>query len=86
MIKEIVFSAFLFIHLPLQMIFAENPEWINYTCGKEVNCIAIEGDTVWAGTGGGLVQLDMNTEQTICYNKANSGLPDNDVLSTGRLL
>jgi len=66
----------------VEPISAQNSEWINYTCGKKVNRIAIEGNTVWAGTiRGGLVQLDMNSENIIVYNKANSDLPVNSVES-----
>jgi ligand-binding sensor domain-containing protein len=79
--KDILIYALLLIHFPVRIISAQNPKWINYTCGKYVTSIAIEGNTVWAGTVGGLVQLDMNSENIIYYNKANSGLPSNRIRS-----
>jgi len=58
----------------------ENSEWINYTDGKSVRSLAVEGDFVWVGTeGGGLVRINRITGETMFYNKANSGLPDNRV-------
>jgi len=79
--KNAAFYGLLLTLVLVKPVSTQNPEWINYTRGKEVNSIAIEGNRVWAGTGGGLVQLDMNSESMIHYNKANSGLPDNGVHS-----
>ena len=62
-------------------VLSQNPEWINYTNGHEVNSVVIDGDNIWAGTNGGLVKLNKTTGEITFYNKANSGLPDNDVRS-----
>ncbi len=58
-----------------------NPEWINYTTGKYIRAIEVENNIIWGGTQGGLVSIDETTGETIFYNKANSGLPDNQINS-----
>ncbi len=60
-------------------IYSQNPEWINYTNGDQINAIAQEGSTVWVATSGGLVSIDKNTDNTVYYNRSNSGLPSNNV-------
>jgi len=60
---------------------AQNPQWINYTNGDNIQALAIEGNTVWAGTTGGLVGHDKTTGEQVFFNKANSGLPANHVTS-----
>ena len=79
--KIATFYVLLLTLFLVNIISAQNPEWINYTCGKNVISIAIEGNTVWVGTQGGLVQFDMNSENMIFYHTGNSGLPDNMVCS-----
>ena len=62
------------------MLHAQNPEWITYSYGQNISTIAVEGNTVWIGTNlGGLVKLNKTTGEKILYNKANSGLPDNEI-------
>ncbi|MAT58772.1 MAG: hypothetical protein CMF23_12440 [Ignavibacteriae bacterium] len=65
----------------MQNLYSQNPEWISYSSGKIIRATAIEGDSIWVGTNGGLVKLNKLTGETIFYNKSNSGLPDNDVIS-----
>ncbi|MEN3038802.1 MAG: two-component regulator propeller domain-containing protein, partial [Candidatus Kryptonium sp.] len=67
--------------LASNILFSQNPEWVNFTYGNDVYAIAIEGNYVWVGTSGGLVWLDMTTEVMTFYNKANLGLPSNFVRS-----
>ena len=62
-------------------LFADYPGWNNYTCGKQVKAIAIKHNDVWVGTTAGLAKISKVTGRTVFYNKANSGLPDNDVHS-----
>ena len=69
-------SCFLFTGL---MLHAQNPQWVNYTSGKEANCSAPEGDVLWIGTDGGLVSLNRLTGIKTFYNKSSSGLPDNRI-------
>jgi len=61
---------------------AENPEWIQYTNGQQVQAVANDGNIVWIGTfRGGLVKLDKTSGEKTFYNTANSGLPNSTVLS-----
>ena len=61
-------------------LFAQNPEWINYTNCGFVNSIAIEGENIWIGTqSGGLVMFDKATGNTTSYITFNSDMPDNTV-------
>ena len=76
--KQILFIIFI---LFMQNLYSQNPEWISYSSGKIIRATAIEGDSIWVGTNGGLVKLNKLTGETIFYNKSNSGLPDNDVIS-----
>ncbi|MCK9400613.1 MAG: T9SS type A sorting domain-containing protein [Bacteroidales bacterium] len=61
-------------------IYAQNPQWVQYTNGDEVTALAEEGNNMWVGTTGGLVKIDKSTGIQTFYNNANSGLPDNYVL------
>lgn len=56
---------------------AQTPNWLNYTCGKTIMCLAEEGNQLWVGTTGGLVKLDKTSGQAVFYNRANSGLACN---------
>jgi len=58
-------------------LFAQYPDWINYTDGQSVHALADNGNELWIGTGGGLVKLDKTTDSITFYNHANSGLPSN---------
>jgi ligand-binding sensor domain-containing protein len=58
----------------LTALTAQSPNWLNFTCGKNINCIAEEGNLLWIGTNGGMVRLNKLTGETVFYNKANSGL------------
>jgi len=62
-------------------LFAKNPEWINYTTGNHITSTAIEGDYICIGTTDGLVRLNKTSGEKVFYNTANSGLPDNRVMS-----
>ena len=59
-------------------VLSQNPEWINYTNGGLLILVVVEGDNIWTGTNGGLVKLNTITGESTFYNKANSGLPNND--------
>jgi ligand-binding sensor domain-containing protein len=78
--KKMIFLLLLFISLT-GFINAQTPQWINYTNGDNINALASEGNTMWVGTRGGLVELDKVTGISTFYNKVNSGLPDNDILA-----
>jgi ligand-binding sensor domain-containing protein len=63
------------------VIYSQNPEWLNYTNGDEVFAIVSSGNNLWIGTDGGLVKLDKTTEEITFYNRANANLPDNHIRS-----
>ena len=58
---------------------AQNPAWVNYTYAGNVVAMASEGDYIWAATEGGLVRLNTITHEREFFNKANSGLPSNNI-------
>jgi ligand-binding sensor domain-containing protein len=80
-IFAIVSLALIFIST--NFLFSQTQEWIVYNAnGKDINCLAQEGNYLWVGTdGGGLVKLNKSTGDFIIYNKWNSKLPDNHVLA-----
>ena len=47
---------------------SQNPEWINYTNGDEINAIEMEGDYIWVGTRGGLVKVDTLSGNAIFFD------------------
>ena len=69
-------AVFLLTAFPL---FSQNPEWLNFTNGETINCIAVEGSVLWISTTGGMVKLNKDTGEKTFFNKANSGLPYNFV-------
>jgi len=75
-IHTIVSLALIFIST--NFLFSQTQEWIVYTNGKYINCLADEGEYLWVGTEhGGLVKLNKSNGDFIIYDKLNSGLPSN---------
>lgn len=58
---------------------AQYPGWTNYTWGNEVQNVCSDATYAWAATGGGLVRIDRATLDTVYLNRANSGLPCNEL-------
>lgn len=56
------------------------PSWVNYTFSQMVTDIDVRGNEVWVSTQGGLVKYNKNTGEKTFYNRANSNLPDNNLL------
>jgi hypothetical protein len=52
--------------------------WTNYTNSNYVQALALQGDTLWAGTTGGVVRWDLTDGSYVKY-LAPDGLPDNRV-------
>ena len=75
----VVLAGVVLILFGMGRVEGQNPKWINYTNGDNVTCLVEEGQYIWAGTNGGLVRINKKTKETIFYNKANSGLPDNNI-------
>jgi len=73
--------------ISISVLYAQNPEWINYTTSNSglpdnyILSIAIDGSgNKWIGTySGGLAKFD-GTTWTV-YTTSNSGLPSNEILS-----
>ncbi len=53
--------------------------WLNYTDGKCVNDMVMDGDSLWIATNGGLTVIDTSGGNSFYYNHANSGLASNAV-------
>lgn len=62
------------VHHLVQAGEGPDPEWINYRDGRICNAFAEIGDTIWAGSVGGLVAIHRITGGTTFYTRANSGL------------
>ena len=54
-------------------------EWSVFLAGKQINCLADEGQYLWVGTTDGLVKLNKSTGEFIVYDKWNTKLPGNYV-------
>jgi ligand-binding sensor domain-containing protein len=79
-IKAII--SLIFVLIVINPSLSQTQEWIVFTSGKYIRCLADEGQYLWVGTyGGGLVKLNKSTGEFIVYDKWNSKLPDNYVLA-----
>ncbi len=59
---------------------ASTTEWLNLTNSNHITAIVQHGNTLWVGSrGGGLAKIDLATGSKTFYNKANSGLPSNQI-------
>jgi ligand-binding sensor domain-containing protein len=58
--------------------------WTDYTSRTEVTALIDDGNYLWVGSYGGLTKLDKGTGHMIHYNTANSGLPDNMIMSIAK--
>jgi len=73
--SQIIFS-FLFLLFTANLILSQTQEWIHFTSGKNISCLADEGNYIWVGTGDGLVKLNKTTGELTVYDKWNSNLPN----------
>ncbi|MFH1051822.1 MAG: two-component regulator propeller domain-containing protein [bacterium] len=72
----------LFIILLLSTIcfctpLSADEQWKAFLNGDEIYAVAFEGNTIWVGTTGGLVEIDTLNHTTNYYNKYNSPLTQN---------
>lgn len=61
---------------------AQNPEWMNFAYSSAPGALCCNGDDIWIGSHGGLIQMNRFTGERTMYNSA-SGLPGlsvNDIL------
>jgi hypothetical protein len=79
-IKSIISLILILITTVFSVSFSQ--EWSVFLAGKQINCLADEGQYLWVGTaGGGLVKLNKSTGEYIIYDEWNSKLPSNYVLA-----
>lgn len=57
------------------------PSWENYSFSQRVTGIDFKGNDIWISTQGGLVKYNNKAGDKTYYNRANSNLPDNNLLS-----
>lgn len=82
-----IFLVLFYCIISISVIYAQNPEWRNYTTSNSglpnntIQTIAIDDSgNKWIGTnGGGLAKFD-GTTWTV-YTTSNSGLPDSIIQS-----
>ncbi|MFO8145399.1 MAG: hypothetical protein R6T89_06710 [Candidatus Syntrophosphaera sp.] len=65
--------------LALAGLSAQYPGWTNYTWGAEVKNACSDAAYAWVATGGGLVRVNRATLETDFLNRANFGLPVNEL-------
>ena len=53
-------------------ILSQNPKWINYINGNYIETIEVEGNFIWVGTRGGLVQIDKSNGSPAFYDAGSS--------------
>ncbi|MBK8944882.1 MAG: T9SS type A sorting domain-containing protein [Ignavibacteriae bacterium] len=79
--KTKIIIWFIFILLINSFIYSQNSKWINYTYGNRINEITTDNDTVWVATRGGLVKINQINGETIFFNRGNSGIQSNLILT-----
>jgi ligand-binding sensor domain-containing protein len=60
-------------------LYAQNPEWINYTYNENIHSIVGKDNILWLATSGGLVKFNTITEEKEYFNVSNSDLKSNFV-------
>ena len=69
------------VSLACSRALAQTAGWQNYVSGFEVTGVAEVDRYIWAGTTGGLVQVDKETNSITYFNRLNSELPQNQIYS-----
>jgi ligand-binding sensor domain-containing protein len=69
---------FLFI-FSTTFLLAQNLDIQNFTNGEDINSVAIEEDTMWISTTGGLVKYNQISGESTFFNRSNSGIPLNRI-------
>ncbi|MDD2229265.1 MAG: two-component regulator propeller domain-containing protein [Candidatus Cloacimonetes bacterium] len=67
----------LFFVFQAVLLSAQSPQSINCTDGHRATCTAMEADYLWVGSEGGLLRINVFTQERTFYNICNSGLPSN---------
>jgi ligand-binding sensor domain-containing protein len=58
--------------------FAQN-KWLNFTNSKEVRDIVFLDNYAWIATSGGLMKMDLKTNEKYLFNRSNSDIPSNNI-------
>lgn len=64
--------------------FSQSGEWAGYSGKEMISRILNDGKYLWVATNSGLLKLNTETEETVVYNRDNSGLPDNHLRSIAK--
>ncbi len=62
-------------------LFSQTSQWKDFTNSNAIFALCNENNTLWVGTSGGLVKVDMSSGNTVFYNRGNSGISSNSVTS-----
>lgn len=54
-------------------------QWLNFTNSTEVKDVVFWNGYAWAATGGGLMRVDLETNQQLLINPSNSEIPSNNI-------
>ncbi len=73
-------SLIIVFSLSPNTVMGQYPDWRQYTNGDYIDCQAVDGDIIWAGTSVGLVKINSITHETEFYNAANSPVKYNRVI------
>jgi ligand-binding sensor domain-containing protein len=53
--------------------------WLNFTYSNEVKDIIFQGNYAWAATSGGLLRINLETNEKYFFNRSNSQIPSNNI-------
>ena len=83
MLKKVSYrikATMLLVIVSILNSYTQSNTWKNFTNYNEViNDIQVKDDFLWIGTYGGLAKINIETNKITLYNKANAGLPGNDI-------
>ena len=80
-IKLLLGSVFL-IFFTFALTAQSSYEWIPYKIsGRSATNLVIQGDYLWVGSNAGLTKIDLTDQSSVNFNKSNSPLPSNEILS-----
>jgi len=69
--KNVIALLLVFLFCFSTTALSQNPQWLNYTNGDEINEIEMEDDFIWVGTYSGLVKVDTLSGNAIFFDKLN---------------
>jgi ligand-binding sensor domain-containing protein len=76
---NIIFASFIFIFIISYISKSEDSEWINFTNSDDITCVEVYDNKLFVGSTGGLSIIDLENDEIIYINHANSGIPDNSI-------